>query len=193
MNTLEAIKTRRSIRKFKNKSVPKSELAKIIEAGIRAPSSMNKQPWKFVVVTNPEKIKKMVDVAKTELITFLKTPEGKKKYPGAVERFMQRAQKPDDMIFYNAPAVIFVIQTEEAANGQFDHGLATENILLSAHELGLGTVCVGLAVFMENSESARKMLGMKKGEKIVITIPIGYPDETPEEHERDFDVVDWIE
>jgi len=193
MNTLEAIKTRRSIRKFKDKPVPKELLQQIVEAGICAPSSMNKQPWRFVVVTKPDAIKTLSDEAKSELLKFLKTQEGRNKYGDAVDRFIKRAEKPGDMIFYNAPSVILVIQTEEAANGQFDHGLATQNILLAAHELGLGSVVVGLAVFMGNSSSVRKLLKMKNDEKLVIAIPIGYPDETPHGLERDFDVVDWIE
>ena len=142
---------------------------------------------------NPEKLKILVGEAKTELLKFLRTEEARGKYGEAVKRFAKRAESKEDMIFYNAPAVIFVIQTEESASGQFDHGLATQNILLSAHELGLGSVCVGLAVPMNKSDSARKLLKMKKYEKLVIAIPVGYPDETPEAHERDFEVVSWVE
>jgi len=193
MNTIEAIKSRRSIRKFKNKPVPKNLLQKIVEAGIYAPSSMNRQPWRFAVVTNSDIRQTLVQEAKSELLKFLQTKEAQKKYGDAVKRFIKRAESKDDVIFYNSPSIIFVIQTEEAANGQFDHGLASQNIMLAAHELGLGTVPVGLAVFMDNSETARKILKMKKDEKLVIAIPLGYPDETPHDLERDFDVVDWIE
>lgn len=192
MNTLEAIKTRRSIRKFKNTPVPKSELEKIIEAAILAPSSMNKQPWKFAVVTKQEIIKSLSDEAKKTLKQFLLTDEAKKKYGDAVGRFMKRAESSDDVIFYNAPALIVVLQTQEAANGQFDHGMAAMNIMLSAHDIGLATVPVGLGVFMDSSSDARKILKMKETDKIVITIPVGYPDETPSPTERNFNAVEWI-
>ena len=87
MNTLETIKTRRSIRKYKNKPVPKELLKQIVDAGICAPSSMNKQPWRFVVVTKPDAIKTLSDEAKSELVKFLKSEDGKKKYGDAVGRF----------------------------------------------------------------------------------------------------------
>lgn len=193
MNTLEAIKTRRSIRKFINKPVPKDLLKKIVEAGICAPSSMNRQPWRFIVVTNPNAIKTLVIEAKSELLKFLKTDEAKKKYGDAVGRFAKRAEGAGDIIFYNAPSVILVIQTQEAANGQFDHGLATQNMLLAAHDLGLGSVPIGLAVPMNNSGIARKLLKMTKDEKLVIAFSVGYPDESPDDLDRDFDVVSWIE
>jgi len=193
MNTIETIKTRRSVRKYKNMPVPKELLQQIVEAGICAPSSMNKQPWRFIVVTKPDTIKTLADEAKSELLKFLQTEEAKKKYGDAVGRFAKRAQSPDDIIFYNAPSVILVIQTQEAANGQFDHGLATQNMLLAAHELELGTVVVGLAVPMGKSTTVRSLLKMKKDEKLVIAFPVGYPDETPDDLDRDFDVVDWVE
>jgi nitroreductase len=192
MNTLDAIKTRRSIRKFKNTLVPKSELEKIMQSAIWAPSSMNKQPWRFVVATKSETMKMLSDIAKAELKKFLQTEEAKKKYGDAVGRFMKRAENSDDVIFYNAPALIVVLQTQEAANGQFDHGMAAMNIMLAAHELGLGTVPVGLGVFITNSPEARKILKMRDNDKIIITIPVGYPDETPSPTERDFGAVEWI-
>ena len=191
MDIFELIKTRRSIRKFQDKPIPKEVMEKIVESGIRAPSSMNRQPWRFVVVSNPDAKKFFVDEAKSELKKFLQTDEAKKKWGDAVSRFMERAESPDDVIFYNAPTIVFVIQTKDVGNGNFDYGLCTMNILLAAHASEIGSVPVGLARPMNNSSAVRDKLNMKPEENIVIAIPMGYPAETPPEKERNFDVVTW--
>lgn len=192
MDMFELIKTRRSVRKYHPKPVPKALMEKIVEAGIRAPSSMNRQPWRFVVVSDPAVKKTLTEEAKKELRKFLETEEAKKKWGEGVERFKKRAESPEDILFYNAPSIIFVIQTKDIGNQYFDYGLATQNILLCAHSLGLGSVPVGLARPMGQSPLVQKTLGLTPNEKIIIAIPIGYADETPPETERDFGAVTWI-
>lgn len=192
MDIFELIKTRRSIRKFQDKPIPKEMIEKIVEAGIRAPSSMNRQPWRFVVVGDPDAKKLLAEEAKSELKKFLQTDEAKKKWGDAVSRFMEHAESKEDTIFYNAPTVVFVILTKDLGNNNFDYGLATQNMLLYAHSLGIGSVPVGLAKPMNNSSVVRDKLNMKPEEKIIIGIPMGYPAETPPEKERNFDVVTWI-
>ncbi|HDR06774.1 MAG TPA: nitroreductase family protein, partial [Candidatus Coatesbacteria bacterium] len=58
MDALEALYTRRSIRAFRDEPVPPGVIKKILKAGIQAPSGGNCQPWRFVVVTDREKIEK---------------------------------------------------------------------------------------------------------------------------------------
>jgi len=57
METLEAIRSRKSIRRFLDTEIPLDVIRRILEAGIRAPSGGNRQPWRFVVVTDREKIR----------------------------------------------------------------------------------------------------------------------------------------
>ncbi|MFC1802379.1 nitroreductase family protein [Thermoproteota archaeon] len=67
MNALEAIKTRRSVRKYKPEPIPKEELKKILEAAQLAPSTGNKQPLKFVVVCDDETKKKLAEIARKQI------------------------------------------------------------------------------------------------------------------------------
>ena len=67
MNVIEAIKTRRSVRKYKPESLPESDLKTILEAAQLAPSAGNKQPWKFVVVRDTETKKKLAEKARKQL------------------------------------------------------------------------------------------------------------------------------
>ena len=68
MEALEAIRTRRSIRKYKPESIPKDQVNKILEAGRWAPSANNSQPWKFIVVDEPGLLQKLAEAAQSKLL-----------------------------------------------------------------------------------------------------------------------------
>ena len=192
MDIFELIKTRRSIRDYEPKPVIKETITKILNAGIWAPSSLNRQPWRFVVADEPETIKELAAEGRKVLMDYLKTNEARERWgEDTLERFLKRAEDPDYSIFYNAPVVIFVINNGEAYN-QFDFGLATQNMMLAAHGMGLGTCPIGLAIPMNRSEMIRKRLEMKDGEEIVVGLLLGYPNQRPEPKERDFDRIDWL-
>ena len=67
-DTLDLINSRQSDRKYSDKPVEKEKLERIIEAGRMAPSACNAQPWKFIVVTDPELVLKIADAASAKLI-----------------------------------------------------------------------------------------------------------------------------
>ena len=191
MDILELIKSRRAIREYQNKPVPKELLNQIVEAGIWAPSSMNRQPWKLVVVTDEKALQALRKEAKLSLIAYLNTDEAKAKYGAAIKRFMPRAEGEDDELLYNAPCVIFVVQAIDVGD-EFDFGLCAQNVMLAAHSLGLATCPIGLAAPMNNSKEARKILKLKPEEKLIIALTLGYPAEKAEPHERRADTVTWV-
>jgi len=192
MNIFELIKTRRSIRKYKKEMPSKDLVDQVLEAGIWAPSSVNSQPWRFVVVTNEEVKKELLTEAKKSLLEFLKTDEAVIKYEvSRVERFAEKARDENSDFFYGAPAVIFSIKTTEQGS-DFDFGLATQNMALCAHGNGLGTCIIGLAKYMDSSPGAREILKMKDHETLEIALILGYSDDEPVDKGRNFDVIDWI-
>lgn len=114
MNTLEALKTRRSIRKFTDQ-VPSKELVdKVAEAGTWAPSGMNRQPAIVLAVTNPDMVKLL--------------SEENAKVMG----------KTDIDPFYGAPVVLCVLSAKSSPTHVYDGALVMGNMLNAAHELGLG-------------------------------------------------------
>lgn len=188
---MDLIKTRRSIRKYKI-DMPEDDLINnVISAGIMAPSSLNRQPWRFVVVKTSENRETIINEAKNELGNFLKTDDAKIRWGDKIEHFKARATDEGDTIFYNAPVIIFIIQTVDLGN-TFDHGLASQNMMIAAHGLGLGTCPIGLAKPLENSSIARKVLELKPEENIILGLCLGYPDQTSPVKERNFDVVTYI-
>jgi nitroreductase len=155
MELIEAIKGRRSIRTYEKRDVPEEIVGKLIEAASWAPSAGNIQPWVFVVVRKP--------VNKDAL-----------------------AEAAGQAFIGEAPVVIVVCANEERSSMGYgprgkalfciqDTAAAIENLLLTAHSLGLGTCWIG--AFSE--DEARKAIKAPEGMRPVAIIPVGYADEAP--------------
>jgi len=162
MDTLEAIRTRRSVRKFSDKPVEDEKLQTVLEAVQAAPSWSNMQCWRMVVVKSAETRAKISELSYVE--SFFSN-YGYKSNP---------AQKG----IAGAPVVIVVCAFPDQSgelNGQqyylTDAGIATENLMLAAHAVGLATVFVG--VFDE--EKLGDLLSVPPGVRIVGLFPLGYP------------------
>ena len=162
METLEAIKTRRSVRKFSDQPVEPEKLQAVLEAVRQAPSWSNSQCWHLVIVENQEIRDKISELSFVE--SFFAT-YGYKTNP---------AQKA----LAQAPVVIIAcadpVKSGNLHDQQYymaDMGIASENLMLAAHDQGLGTVFVG--VYHEGQ--IKTLLGIPDNIKIVGLFPLGYP------------------
>jgi len=118
MNTIiENLLSRRSIRAFKKEDIPMAQLQEIARAGVYAPSAMNRQTWKFTVVTRQETISRLAGVIGAQL---------------------NRAGY--DM--YQPAALIIPSNDRATVWGREDNACALENIFLAAHSLGIGSVWI---------------------------------------------------
>jgi len=118
---LEIIKSRRSIRNYKNEKIKDEEILKIVEAGRWAPSASNNQPWRFIIVQNEELIKKIGDACK--ILT--------------INSFVEKA-----------PLIIIIYTEKKHRWVELDCGICAENMMLEAHSIGIGSCFVG--AFKEN-------------------------------------------
>lgn len=109
------IKSRRSCRKFTNQEIKKEDLEQILEAGIYAPSAMNKQSWRFTVLRKKENIQKLAS---------------------AVREVLGRAA---DYNFYDPTVFVLVSNERDNGNGEADVAVALENMFLAAEDLGVGS------------------------------------------------------
>lgn len=156
MDISNLIKNRRSIRRYKTDPVPIELIEEIIDAGRWAPTGGNKQYWKFIVVDD-EKVMKMV-------------------------------QRVSPMFWGEAPAAIFVCldltrstMSEEARKGHGNvAGFPSQNIMLAAFALGLGTCAIGGF----NKLAIREILDIPKDLDPILLITLGYPDEDPPKKPR---------
>jgi nitroreductase len=159
MDTLEAIKTRRSIRRYKPNPIDDKTLTQVLEAARWAPSWANTQCWRFIVVRS--------EVIKNELAgTLTPTNPAANAIRTAPIAIVGCAELGKAGIYKG------VITTNKGDWFMFDLGIAMENMCLAAHALGLGTVHIGLF----DAKKAEMILGVPEGYCVVEIIPLGYPD-----------------
>lgn len=171
---IETIMARRSIRKYKPEAVDRETMAQILDCGINAPSGMNKQSWEVRVVDDP---------AVMDAIVAAMAAGNPQVTPDVVRG-----------CFRNAPTMVFIANDPSYDCSPIDCGLLSENIMLSAWSLGVGSVCLGSPVrFLKNAPTALERLGFSEGYTPIICIGLGYADESPEAKPRDPSKVRYVE
>ena len=185
---LEAIRGRRSVRAYERKLVPKDLLTTVIEAANQAPSGMNTQPWRFVVVESPELKRKLVETAVPNSIKYLEPL--KEKNPARHALIMRRYEELEDPVYYSAAAIVFVIGAGTYAADSCP--MACGNLMLAAHSLGLGSCWVKLGSLITDNHELVEALELKEGETIFGPILVGYPQEVPKVPPKKEPVIRWI-
>ncbi len=194
---IPAIYDRRSIRKFLDTPISKEDMTEIIESGIKAPSSKNRQPWKFIVVQGTEK---------EEMLKAFRQGIAREENESALlpqSRQHITAAKHTIDIMAGAPVIVFVVNSlvesilseltpeervYEICNMQ-SIGAAIENMLLTATEKGIGSLWI-CDIYFAYAELCEWL--NSEGE-LMAAVAFGYPDEFPGARPRkDFkDVVEW--
>jgi len=163
MDVIEAIKTRRSVRKYKRKYVEQEKIIECLEAARWAPSADNFQPWSFLVVRNEDARKRL-----SEIHTW--------------GRFM--AESPVVVAFLAYPT-----RSQNYCHG--DTAVAVQNFLLAAHSLGLGTCWMGV-INTPFEPPIKRLLGVPDDVVVLCTVSLGYPDEKPSSTRRPLaETVHW--
>jgi nitroreductase len=185
---IEAINKRRSVRAYDTKAIPRDALNTILGAGNEAPSAMNSQPWRFVVVEDKAAKKKLLGAALPEAkkITELVKDVDPERYEAIKKRY---AELPDP-VYYSAPTIVFVI-----GNGRYAaHScpLACENMMLAAQSLGLGSCWVGFGAMVTEDPEVRRLLELKEDDAIFGPILLGYPKGEPARPPKKEAKVKWI-
>lgn len=158
MNTLETINKRRSIRKFTDKEITDGQITALLKAAMLAPTGRNIQEWEFLVIKNKETLKKITTV------------------------------HPYAGMLAEADAAIIVcgnMEKEGAENFWVgDCGAATQNILLAATDMGLGSVWLGVQNSAERTEDIEKLFALPAHIKPFNIIALGYPAEEKAQVDR---------
>ena len=154
-NVLDLIFKRRSVRIFSKKTVEKETLTNLLQAAMAAPSASNSRPWEFIAISDPDTLE--------ELRKSLKY--GK----------------------YNAPAAIVVCANLDLAQNESalrfwvqDCSAATENILIAAAGMDLGTVWIGSYPKEDVMQIEREILGIPDNVTPLSLVYVGYPAEEPQ-------------
>jgi len=183
--TLKVIAERYSCRDFKDEMPQYEILQAIAEAAIQAPSGMNRQAWRVIVVKNKELINDM----ESEGMSYLASMEDKTSY----NRIMDRGGR----LFYGAPCMIVVpIDPAQYAPALIDCGILCQNITLSATSLGIANIICGFTGLAFASgiraEEFSERLGFPAGYAFGCSVLLGYANTTKPPHVPDKDKIKFV-
>ena len=169
LNTIEAIHARYSCRAFSNKMPSDERLRIIAEAAAAAPSGMNRQLWRIIIVKNKQLL---ADLEAEGIKNLAALPD-----QGAYNHIKSRGGK----LYYNAPCMIIVpIAKSEPAGAEFyDCGIVAENIALAATSLGIDSLICGFSAFSfagDRGAEFKRRLGFPEGYEIGIAVLLGYAE-----------------
>lgn len=156
------IKTRRSVREYLDTPLPEETIRKIIDAGRYAPTGLNLQPWRFIVVQNKGMLRKLSEYARPILTKNL---EGRN--DAAAMNFLKRLQDKNFNLLYNAPVLILVIGSKNNALADYDCSMCSENMMLAAHSMGIGSCWIGGASVIQQSRELMAELKIPADYKLV--------------------------
>lgn len=164
---LELAQKRYSLRNFKDKEIEKDKIRTVLEAAILSPSAVNKQPLNYIVVSNEEKKRELIDTYPRKWIMNVPT-----------------------IIVVCIDHSLSWKRSDGKDHGDIDAGIAIEHIGLAATDVGLGT-CI---VCNFEPEKLDKVLELPEHMEAVALIPIGYPEneDIPSKKRKSFeDMVSW--
>lgn len=213
--TEKIIYRRRSVRNYKSKPVHEDLVLRILEAGRFAPSAGNYQPWKFIVVRDPAIISDMtqdvVENAKrlSALLDYRK-PGASWRRPLAnlMIRWKRNELHPTPFgavsliadgrlsLYHGASTVIFIFKdVRGVSNPDLDCGIVGQNMVLTAHAMGLGTCWVGFAkLAFESGKKWNEFFDIRFPYKFASSLAVGWPKGEPDGYiERPVPIVDWYE
>lgn len=185
---ISAIYDRRSIRKFTDKPISKEDITEIIQSGLKAPSSKNRQPWKYIVIQGN---------SKSEMLKVFRQGIAREENDSALlpqSRQHIAAAKYTVDIMEEVPIIVFVVNTlgksitaeltpeeriYEICNIQ-SIGASIQNMLLAATEKGIGSLWI-CDIYFAYSELCK---WLDCDGQLVAAIAFGYPNEFPKERSR---------
>ena len=197
---LEAIRQRRSIRRYTDEPVSREQLETILQAGRFAPSAENRQPWRFIIITDRNAIAQLSTKIKEGIRRLLR-------YRFIAQLWLKELRDRDilkllygagyvkqDIIFFDAPAVIFIVTTDLLFNDE-SCACAAQNMMLAAHALGLGSCWIGFASVLGLKKTVLQDIGIPEDYHIAATLIFGHPQGSLQPPMRNpmADVINWID
>ncbi len=165
MELNECIKGRRSVRAYSDMAVSKEQIEEVLEAGTWAPTGMNRQPWRFVVIEDKNLIKYVSEETKILVQQLM---------PSLTKQFATET----DIVCYNAPVLILICAEKDERWGNvnlLDSVLAAQNMFLKAYEMGLGSCYMGYVNFLNNKPEALKKIGVPDNCALMVPLILGHP------------------
>jgi nitroreductase len=192
MDVSEAIRKRRSIRKFKLDPIPEEKIRLLLESARLAPSGTNTQPWRFIVIKDNDTKKKLQEAAHNQrhigrapvIIVCCADLKAFKEFPERVDELIESGALPERtrevFIPYLKKGMDTVTKDALMVAAAANVAIAVEHIVLQAVEIGLGTCWVR---WYEDNK-IKEILDIPEHVEVMALLPIGVPDEDPSQRPR---------
>ncbi len=194
MEALEAIRTRRSTRAYKDKMPDRDLIREVIEAGRTAPSGSNSQATHLLVITDGKVLEDLAGLVQRE---FAKMEITEDTYV-SLKHSIQASKAGTYVFYYNAPVLIVTANRKGYGNAMADSACVLENMMIAANALNLGSCWINQLHWLDENEAVRSFmekLGLKEEETITGGLILGYPEgglPNREPLERKGNPVTWI-
>jgi len=169
----DAIYGRRAVRAYSHDPVSKEEIDALIEAAIQAPSAVNAQPWRFVVLQDHDLLDRYETDAKNLWLAEPTPPEVADSGLPDLDRLRRMMAEPGHLLFHGAQTLVVIYAT--SADGVADCFLAAQNLMLAACERGLGTCPIGLCKPLFNRAEVKDELGIPSTWVAAFPVVVGHP------------------
>ena len=186
---IEIIKTRRSVREYKEDAIPDEDIEFLIDCARFAPTGFNAQPWKFMVVKNKDTKREISERGKKTLLPMIEPVKDKSQ---KMEDFISFLKTEGTDLFYDAPVLVIILGNENAMTTDNDCSMAAQTMMLAAHSKGIGSCWIGAAQPALMDEGFLKELGVPDGYKVVAPLIFGYPKGETEMPEKNEPEVIWL-
>ena len=192
MDVSEAIRTRRSIRRFKPDPIPEEKIKLLLESARLAPSGTNTQPWRFIVVRDDDTKTKLQRAAHNQkhvkrapvIIVCCADLKAFKEFPTRVDELIESGALPERtrevFIPYIEKGMSTVTKDVLMVAAAANVAIAIEHIVLQAVEIGLGTCWVR----WYEDEKVKEILDIPDNIEVMALLPVGIPDENPSPRPR---------
>ncbi len=184
---MQAIRERRSVRRYTTEPVDDATLDLLLEAAIWAPSAVNAQPWRFGVIRDRSLLARYGELAKAIYLTDPPVAELEATPAQVLGHLREVLSQPGYDVFHGASALITIYAA--TPNGVADCYLAGENLMLAASAIGLGTCPIGLSSPLMNQLTTKDELGVPASMVAALPIVVGIPAEQPHASTRNPPVV----
>ncbi len=175
MDILEIARRRKTVREFKSEKICLEDIIYCIKVAKEAPSGMNSQPWKFLVITDEEKKEEIRKLCEEKEKNFHRKVKGELKEWLKEKRISWK--KP---FLQNSPAIVIVLSSKRAPYFTQSTWLAIGYFLLALEEKGLATV----TYTPPNTEEIRECMGISDDYKIEVIMPVGYSNDKKDKENR---------
>lgn len=187
MEVKQALYQRRSVRQYTAEPLERTVVEELLDAAVQAPSATNSQPWAFAVLRGAETLETISTAAREFLLPQISDDHPLSKYRAALGN-------PKFNLFYGAGTLVLIFAKPNTLHGFGDCCLAAQNLMLAAHDRGLGSCWIGFATDYLNQTAQKERFGIPADYELVAPIIVGRPARVSAAIAKNPpEIVNWLE